>query len=141
MTPRIAFAVSNENVFEMTFFGQAEKYLIYNWVENQFIFDQEVKNPNINKPTVHINAAHGKEFVEFIKELGVNVLVSKRFGQNIKIANSDFVPVITGSESSEEFLPIMQKQMRWIIEELQSNKGNYKLFDLRKGNLKTYIKR
>lgn len=140
MTPKIAFAVSQDNSFERNFFGQARKYIIYYWNDKQFVFQQEIENPYVNIPTIHINPDYGKKLVEFIKEFGVNVLVSKRFGQNIKIANSDFVPVLTGAKTPEEFIPILQKQMRWIDEELQSNQGNYKLFDLRKGNLKTYVK-
>ena len=137
MTPILAFAVSHKNVFEMKYFGQADKYLIYEWIDGNFAFKNELKNPFVNVPTNHINPENGKKFVDFIKKEGINILVSKKIGQNIKLVNSDFVPIITNLSTPDELVPFMKNKMKWIVEELQTNKGNYKLFDLSKGTIKT----
>ena len=137
MTPILAFAVNHKNYFEMKYFGQVDKYLIYEWTDGNFTFKNELKNPYVNVPTNHINPVNGKKFVDFIKQEGINILVSKKFGQNIKLANSDFVPIITNLSTPDELLPFMKSKMKWIVEELKTNKGNYKLFDLSNGTIKT----
>lgn len=133
----LALAVNEKNAFEPTHFGQAKKYLIYEWVDNQFVLIRNTENPYFENPTNHINIERGKELIEFLQENNVNILVSKKFGQNIKLANPYFVPVLTNANTADDLLPSLQKQMRWIVEELQTNEGHYKLFNLSKGVLKT----
>ena len=87
-------ARSNQN------FGNAEKFLIYEWVNNEFFFLKEEANRFKNLDDDHKSGSErkGKVIIDFLKSLEINVLVSIKFGRNIQMVNRNFIPVIVFSK-------------------------------------------
>ena len=139
MKIKLALAVNQAEVFEHKHFGEAEKFLIYKWEANQLDFQEEIENPLIRTSLERHSPEKAELLISLLKEQGINVLVSRQFGGNIKKVNAFFIPVQIGTSTPEESLPILKKKMKWIEEELLQNAGNYKLFNLQKGTIKTAI--
>ena len=139
MKIKLALAVNHAEVFEHKHFGEAEKFLIYKWEATQLVFQQAIENPLAQTSLERHSPEKAEQLIILLKELGINILVSRQFGGNIKKVNAFFIPVQIGSSTLEESLPILKKQMKWIEEELLQNAGNYKLFNLQKGTIKTAI--
>jgi predicted Fe-Mo cluster-binding NifX family protein len=93
---RFAFAVNQLNTFEPHNFGNADKFLIYDWVNNDFLFLKEEANRFKDLDDDHVNGSErkGKAIISFLKNLDINVLVSIKFGKNIQMVNTSFIPVI-----------------------------------------------
>ena len=140
MTIRLALAVNHSKNFEANHFGEAEQFLIYEWTDSQLVFRQAIANPFANMSHHQHSPAKADHIRPFLKEHEVNVLVARQFGHNVKRVNAHFIPILIGVSTLEELFPILQKQMKWIEEEWAQNAGNYKLFNLKKGTIKTTIK-
>jgi len=139
----LAFAANLSNNFESIHFGDANKYLIYKYTDSEFIFLKEeinhFKNSDENK--THGSQKKGRVIIEFLKGIGVQVLVSKQFGKNIKMVNRHFIPVIINTEKPDDVIPMLKKHMKWIEDELKNRPEEYKLFTITNGVLKTIIKK
>jgi len=140
MTIKLALAVNHSKDFEKQHFGEAEQFLIYEWNDSQLVFQQAIANPFANLSHHQHSPAKADHIRAFLKEHDVNVLVARQFGHNIKRVNAHFIPVQISVSTREELFPILQKQMKWIEEEWKHNAGNYKLFNLQKGTIKSAIK-
>lgn len=140
---RFAFAVNQINNFEAKHFGDADKYLIYEFNGNEFVF----KTEQINEfKTAGENAAHGSKgkgtsIIELLKKTGVNVLVSQQFGRNIKMVNSHFIPVIIHNDAPVDVLSILSRHMSWLQDELELEPTHYRLFNINKGIMKSSVNR
>lgn len=139
MTIRLAFAVNHNHVFEQKHFGEADQYLVYEWAANELIFREALPNPFAQLSRNNHSEAKRKQITELLQQHEVNVLVSRQFGENISKVNAFFVPVLVETSSPAQLILILKKQMRWIEEEWRQNAGNYKLFKLQKGTIKTSI--
>lgn len=141
MVLRFAFAVNNENHFEDCFFGDADKFIIYQLVSGQLEQIYEVVNDN--KSELKENNSDNNEKVNIlIKHLLANdikVIVSKQFGENIRIVNEYFIPVIISSENPEEAVEIINSHLYWIQDELNNFNSGYKLFTIKSGILKSSV--
>jgi predicted Fe-Mo cluster-binding NifX family protein len=139
---RFAFAVNQHYAFEPQNFGNAEKFLIYEWVNNEFFFLKEEANRFKNLDDDHKSGSErkGKVIIDFLKSLQINVLVSIKFGRNIQMVNRNFIPVIVFSETPDEVKLALKKHIKWIEDELNNNPEEFKLFTINKGILKTAIK-
>lgn len=140
MNINLALAVNSSKTFEERHFGEAEQFLIYQWNEDHFIFQETILNPLTQSSNHQHSLEKAKEVVNLLKSKNISILVSRRFGQNIRRVNDSFIPVLIGVSTTEELFPILKKQMRWIVEEWQTNAGNYKLFNLKKGTIKEIIR-
>jgi predicted Fe-Mo cluster-binding NifX family protein len=142
-TIRFAFAVNDAGLFEAKHFGNAEKYLIYEWDGNEFIFIQEEPNGfrTFDESMMNGLSSMGIACVNLLEKADVQILVSRRFGDNISMVKSLFIPVIVNSETPEEVVSILKKHMRWIEDEIANHKDEYKLFSIKKGIMKTEIKK
>lgn len=140
---RFAFAVNQLNAFEPQNFGNADKFLIYEWVNNDFLFLKEEANRFKDLDDDHVNGSgrKGKAILAFLKNLDINVLVSIKFGKNIQMVNTSFIPVIVSSETPEEVKLAVKKHIRWIEDELINRPEEFKLFTIKNGILKTAIKK
>ena len=140
---KLAFAVNMSNDFESRHFGDADKYLIYEWIDNEFIFQMEEINhfKDLDKDITHGSQKKGNAIIDFLSGLNINVLVSKQFGKNIQMVNSHFIPVIVKENTVGEVIPILAKHIKWIVDEIGNNPDEYKLFTLKQGILKTMIKK
>jgi len=142
-TIKVAFALSNENIFENDHFGNADKYHIYQIAGEKMVFSEEIVNPHksFDESQKHGVRKKGLAIVDLLKKSNVNVLVSKRFGKNIQVVNSYFVPVIIKEDTPDDVSEILLKHKMWLYDELKSNAEEYKLFTIDKGIMKTKIKR
>jgi predicted Fe-Mo cluster-binding NifX family protein len=140
---RFAFAVNKLNEFGSQDFCNADRFLIYEWVNNEFIFFKDEANRFKNSDEDHINASYGKvkAIIDFLKGLDINVLVSIKFGRNIQMVNTSFIPVIVSSETPEEVKLAVKKHIKWIEDELKNRPEEFKLFTIKNGILKTTIKK
>lgn len=143
MNIKFAFAVSESELFEAKHFGDADKYLLFEWNGQDFIESGELLNAvkNIDEEQEHGSKIKGDAIIEMLREKNIQVLVSKQFGRNIKMVNRFFVPVIINDAKLEEIFKKLKNSMKWVEEELQNSTQNFKLFTLKTGILKTAIKK
>lgn len=143
MNMKFAFAVNQTNMFEATHFGDADKYLIYQWDGEDVLLQDELLNKykSFNETQEHGSNKKGKAIIELLQEKNVQVLVSTQFGPNIKMVNRFFIPVIIYNETIDEVKATLSKQIHWIEDELRLNNelNGFKLFTIKKGILKTVI--
>ncbi|MBN2890457.1 MAG: hypothetical protein JXL97_01190 [Bacteroidales bacterium] len=140
---RLALAVSHSGHFELNHFGDADKYSIYEWANGRFVFLQEEINKykDFDEEQEHGSQKKGLVIIDFLRSLNVNILVSKQFGRNIQIVNHHFIPVIISEDTQEQVIEILSKHMKWIEDELRHKPEEFKLFTIKKGILKTIIKK
>jgi predicted Fe-Mo cluster-binding NifX family protein len=143
MNLTFAFAVNTENLFERRHFGDADKYLFYEQKDGELAFLSETPNRfrDLDEEVGHGSKRKGKAIIEFLKEKGVHVLVSKQFGKNLKLVNEHFIPVIIDREIEDvnEVLKILYKHVHWFEDEWINEKHGYKLFIIKAGVLKSAI--
>ncbi|MBN1926615.1 MAG: hypothetical protein JW798_12345 [Prolixibacteraceae bacterium] len=142
ITTRFAFAVDHSCNFQAKHFGDADQYMIYekNADDLKFVRSETNKFKNIDEEHEHGSAKKGNAIIDFLKSKGVNVLVSRQFGRNIKMVNRHFIPIIIYTETPNEVLPILTKHMKWINDEIENKPAEYKLFIIKNGIMKTSIK-
>ncbi|MBA7700115.1 hypothetical protein ES703_108822 [subsurface metagenome] len=140
---QVAFAVNLSNSFEPKHFGDANKYLIYKYTDSEFVFLKEEINrfKNSDENETYGSQKKGRAIIGFLKETGVQVLVSKQFGKNIQMVNKHFIPIIIKSEKPDEVISMLKKNIKWIEDELNNKPEEYKLFNIKNGVLKTIIKK
>ncbi len=138
---KFAFAVNHSDVFEAKHFGDADKYLMYEYADDDLKFVSEQINTvkTLDEEPHHGSGKKGNAIINLLKENEVKVLVSRQFGKNIKMVNQHFIPVIISSDTVENTLAVLIKHIKWIIDELKNKSTGYKLFTIRKGILKTII--
>ncbi len=143
MNLRFAFAVNNDNQFEKTHFGDADKYIIYQEESDKLVLSSEESNQFklMDEEAEHGSRKKGKAIIEFLKKNGVNVLVSRQFGKNIKMINAHFIPVIISSEKPDEVIQILTRHLHWIKDEWKQKESNFKLFTIKAGILKSAIEK
>ncbi len=141
MNLRFAFAVNNENHFEDCFFGDAAKFLIYEAISGKLKFISEVANDF--KSEIEDNNSGNNEkannLIKYLLQDDVKVIVSKQFGENIRIVNEYFIPVIMSSENPEKAAEVINSHLHWIEDELNNFSSGYKLFTINSGILKSTV--
>ena len=138
---KLAMAVNNEGFFQPKHFGDADKYLIYEWKDNELVYSHEITNPfkYADEKQKHGDRQKGVSVSGLLRDNSVKILVSKQFGKNVQIVNRYFIPVIITVETPDESKFLLKKHMKWILEELNSTAESYKLFVLKDGTIKTII--
>ncbi|MBN2682309.1 MAG: hypothetical protein JXR58_07355 [Bacteroidales bacterium] len=141
MKIKFAFAISFSGNFEFKHFGEADKYLIYEWNEQKFQLVKELLNAhkNLKEEQAHGLLKKGNAIIELLLKENVQVLVSKQFGTNIQLINRWFVPVIIDNETPSEAIKKIENSIMWIEEELSRETQGFKLFTLKTGTLKSII--
>ena len=141
MNLRFAFAVNKNDQFEKKHFGDADKYLIFRQEDDKIVFLSEEINrfKLMDEEVEHGSKRKGNAIIDFLKGKDVNVLVSKQFGQNIKLINEHFIPVINYSEQPDEVLQILNRHLHRFKDECEKNTSNFKLFTIKSGMLKSSI--
>ena len=142
MNLKFAFALSKNNVFEKKHFGDTDKFVIYEVKSDEIILVKEIDNPfySIDEEKEHGSKLKAESIIKYLKEEGVNVLVSMQFGKNIKRINSHFIPIIIYSQETKEVIQVINKHLHWINNELNNSKKEaYSLFTIKSGILKSKI--
>ena len=132
-----AFALNNNDQFETCHFGDSKKFTIYHLEKGRIKPKLEVKN--IYRSETHGDSKKGNSIIKCLKNHGANVLVSRQFGQNITMINKHFIPIIISTESPEEVIKILQKNLHWIQDEWNSSTSDFKLFKIKSSILKLRI--
>jgi predicted Fe-Mo cluster-binding NifX family protein len=138
---KCAFAVTNENIFSEQHFGEAEYFLIYEWKNDTFRFSEKLINPHRQlKENFNREASEkGKAIINLLRKKDVNILVSKQFGPNLSVVNQHFVPVIISDNQPHKVIAVLEKHMSWIEDEFYNKNGDYMLFRIKYGVLKSQI--
>jgi len=141
MVLRFAFAVNRANQFKKKHFGDAYKYLVYTLDAGKMILLSEEINEFrlIDEEIEHGSKRKGNSIIKFLKEKKVNVLVSTRFGKNIKLVNEYFIPVKVPLKDLQEIITILNKYLHWIEDEWINNTSDFKLFTISSGIMKTGV--
>lgn len=139
---RFAFAVNQQNAFEPQNFGNADKFLIYEWNNNEFLFLKEETN-YFKKLDEDQNGSvrKGTAIVDLLKSLDIKVLVSIKFGKNVEMVNRNFIPVIVFRETPDDVVLQLRKHIKWIEDELRNRPEEFKLFTIKNGIMKTSLKK
>ncbi|MBN2350567.1 MAG: hypothetical protein JXJ22_17145 [Bacteroidales bacterium] len=140
---RFAMAVNHASHFEAKHFGDADKYLIFEWSMDELHFLKEEINAfkNLDEKQEHGLQKKGKAIIDLLQNLNIKVLVSRQFGKNIQMVNSYFIPVIVYKETAEDVGLILKKHIKWIEDEIANNPEEHKLFTIKNGILKTTIRK
>ena len=143
MEIRVAFALNNEGEFERKHFGDADKYHIYQLDNGELnlLFEEVNQFKSLEETTVHGEKSKADQIISFLENKRVTVLVSRRFGKNIRYIINHFIPVQVKEESPEKVKTILLKHMRWLQDELNNKPEEYKMFVMDSGILKTAVQR
>jgi len=135
MNLRFAFAVNDKGDFQDKHFGDAEKYIIYEYDSKQLVFIDEIENvkKNIDEETKHGSKRKGNEIIDYLKRFEVKVLVSLQFGKNIKMVNKHFIPVIVSNSHVDNIVKIIETNVNKINEEAKNKEKDYMLFRIKNG--------
>ncbi len=141
MTLRFAFALNKQNQFEKDFFGNADKFVIYELVSGKlgkiFEIENEFKDETINN--TGINERKAENITQKLIANDVKVIVSKQFGENLKLVNEYFIPIKIFSDLTNDAIQAINNHVHWIEDELRNFSSEYKLFIIKSGILKTSI--
>lgn len=141
MNVRFAFALNNKNQFDGHFFGNADKFVIYQLISGKlelvFEIENEFKDEIVDD--LKINEQKAENIAKKLMAYDIKVVVSKRFGQNIKLVNEFFIPVKIFSKHPDDAIKIINNHLHWIQDELNNFSSGYKLFTIKSGILKTSI--
>ena len=143
MEINIAFALSKNGAFEKKHFGDADKYQIYHLSNDLFnlLFEEENPFKLMDETTGHGSKKKADNIIDFLTQKNVSVLVSRKFGRNIKHIVNHFIPVEVNEETPEKVKTILLKHMRWLQEELDKQPDQYKLFVINSGILKLAVQK
>ncbi|MCK4746740.1 MAG: hypothetical protein KAT15_06895, partial [Bacteroidales bacterium] len=124
-------------------FGDADKYQIYNLSNEEFKLLYEEENPfkSMDETSGHGTEKKADGIINFLCQKNVSVIVSRKFGVNIKHIVNHFIPVEVNEETPDKVQTILLKHMRWLQEELNKHPDHYKLFVINKGILKLAVQK
>jgi predicted Fe-Mo cluster-binding NifX family protein len=140
---RFAFAVNKSDAFESENFCNADKFRIYELINKDLVYIQELANKYNSTADQQTENSfdNGYAIIDLLKHHGIKVLVASIFGKNIQMVNSHFIPVIVSSETPVEVIATIKKHIKWIEDELNNRPPEFRLFTIKKGILKTPIKK
>ena len=119
-----AFATDDgQNLKNDGHFGNAKYYSIYRISSEKEEFIEQRKNIKIEENEEDIHGDYNKAKAVSSVLDGINVLINKKFGPNIKRMKEKFVCVIARTESIKETINIVKTNMDKIIEEYKKGKN------------------
>ncbi len=128
-----AIAVDNANKLLPKHFGDAEKFILYNYENNELCYAYELVNKfrEYDETHEHGTKKKGEAIAHFLKKNGVDILVSQQFGKNIQIVNRYFVAVLVSENTPKETIPTLKKHLETILSERKKNTAIYKHLNLK----------
>ncbi len=111
----LAIATDDEKHFIKRHFGDAESYLIYQLDEAGWAFLKKIEN-NSEEEKMHADPVKAGSISGVLKNEGVQVLVSKAFGPNIKRMIKKFACILVHDESIESGLDNLKLNYSAILE-------------------------
>lgn len=134
-----AFALNTEDIFVKKYFGEADKFVIYEFSDGELKQKEELLNPLKNSLEEISISEKREKIVSLLKSRDVSVLVSQQFSNNLRLVTDDFVPVLIEKENPEQVVEILNKNMKWIKDELKNRNSDHMLFRIKTGVLKVAI--
>ncbi len=98
-----ACASDNGKDFIDRHFGESRYYFIYKIDESGIYFIKRIPNTSVEEKT-HADSRKARSVSAILKSEGVRVVVSRRFGPNIKRIKAHFEPVIIKEGNVEDGL-------------------------------------
>ena len=96
----VGIATDDSENFTNRHFGDANCFDIYELTAEGIKFVKQIKNTvDEEEPDLHADPEKAKGIARLLKKEGVNVLVSKIFGPNIKRVRKKFVCVVSRAEN------------------------------------------
>lgn len=135
-----AFALNDANLFAKNYFGKADKFAIYEYSKNKLSFIEELPNPLATVVEETSYDEKREKVIAFLKSKNVKVLVSRQFSENLHLVNDYFVPVLIEKENPEQVVEILNKNIKWIKDELKNRNSAHMLFRITTGVLKLAVK-
>lgn len=137
MPVRIAFAVNHNAHIEARHFGDADKYLIGEYINQEIVMIREEINSckTFDEQQENGHRKKGHAIIELLKKNHVNILVSRQFGKNVQIVNRHFIQVIVDIAKPDEAIPYIAKYMKHFENELSRQPAKYTLFTIKNGEL------
>ncbi len=139
---RFAFALNANNQFAKRHFGDADKFLLVTWRDQEIVEELEIPNAfkSYDEEHEHGSGAKGKMISQMLREYRVQVIVSRQFGRNIRVVSQHFVPVVIYEAMPASVKTVLAKNLNWLADEINSTGEFYKLFIMKNGILKTKAK-
>jgi len=121
-----AFATDDGNNFMGKHFGDANYYDIYKISASNSEFVKRIDNTIDIEEESHADPKKAKGISGLLKSEGIQVVVSKVFGPNIKRIKKNFVCIIMSKEDISQSITHIQQRFDAIVNEW--NKGEERLF-------------
>ena len=121
-----AFATNNGTTFMDNHFGDANYYDIYKISASNSEFIKRIDNTVDIEEESHADPKKAKGISGLLKSEGIQVVVSKVFGPNIKRIKKNFVCIITSKEDISQSITHIQQRFDAIAKEWE--KGEERLF-------------
>ncbi len=142
MAVRFSIATNKDGLLEEQHFGEADKFLLYELDGEELVLIGEEENIIKKRAGDDFNLKeHAPRIIEFLKEKGINILVSLHFSDHVKQANEYFIPVIVTHRRPEDVVNSIKEHLYWILEEWNKNRSDFSLFTIKKGVLKSHLKK
>ena len=118
----LAIATDDGKHFITRHFGNAGMYLIYQLDESGWTFRKKVMNTSTEEK-MHADPVKAGSITGILKEEGVQVLVSRAFGPNIKRMIQKFACVLVSGGSIEQGLETLKMNYSVILERWKEGSG------------------
>ncbi|MGM0502777.1 MAG: NifB/NifX family molybdenum-iron cluster-binding protein [Bacillota bacterium] len=111
---KVAGATDNEQGLITGHFGEAECYCLYKINEQEIEKIKKIDNTTTTEEEFHASADKAESIKELLKEEGVEVILSRKFGPNLELVKKDFVPVIARRYTLENAVKFLQNNLALI---------------------------
>jgi len=119
-----AFATDDGLTFMDRHFGDALQYDIYEISATKVDFIRAITN-TIEEEDMHADPNKAKGIAGLLKQDGVQVLVSKKFGANINRMKKKFVCILMNDKQISGSITIIQQHFEHIIKELEKGEKRH----------------
>jgi predicted Fe-Mo cluster-binding NifX family protein len=113
---KVAFAMNDENKITENYFGDAKFYEIYEISKSQEKFITRIMNTT-KEEEIHADPKKAKGIASLFKGEGVQIVVSKVFGPNIKRIRKKLVCVLINKDTISDSIKTIQNNYNLIIME------------------------
>lgn len=139
---RFALAIDQEGTIKTQHFGAAENFILFEFKEGVVKIIDTIENPHqhgshSNSPSDH-QAKHGHKasfLIPFLKEQGVQVLVSNQFGSNIRKVIEHFVVVLSSQKTKEGIFQEIHDQFEVIKKEWMEHSNRHHIIRFKEGKV------
>ncbi|MCK5807415.1 dinitrogenase iron-molybdenum cofactor biosynthesis protein [bacterium] len=117
-TMHIAFATDEGKEFIDRHFGDANFYDIYNRCEDGLCFSKRVTNTT-EEEEGHADPKKAKGITSILQKSGINIVVSRVFGPNIKRISKKFLCLVVSEGNIEESIDYIISHQEDLLSEME----------------------